>query len=107
MVIDVEDLDKRVDKMQRQKEQETWLSLKYLQTQRSLKKLKKQTANMQKMFNACCFKVKNRKKQNPIFTKCRIKKCIEKSQHGHIEIPKITRSICQVIIIIKQQDLLI
>jgi hypothetical protein len=97
MVIGLEELDRRVDKIEKQKQQEILTLVEILSNATFFGEMKK--ANCEYAKNGQCgyFVLTNEEKNRiPIIEECRIEKCKEKKDHGHIEISNITCSLCQV-----------
>jgi hypothetical protein len=97
MVIGLEELDRRVDKIEKQKQQEILTLVEILSNAKFFGEIKKANCDYAKNGQCSFFIVPNEEKAKiPIVSKCRIEKCKEKKEHSHIETSNITCSLCQV-----------
>lgn len=96
MVSTIEELHKRVEKIERQDEQEVLALVEILSNASFFGEVRK--AQCEYANNGQCgFFILESKAKNkiPIATECRIKECKESSFHYHIEISNISCSLCQ------------
>ena len=97
MVIGLEELDRRINKIEKQKEQEVLTLVEILSNAKFFGEIKNSTCLNASNGQCSYFIIKNDAKNTlPIVTNCRIKNCQEETEHGHIEISDITCSLCQV-----------
>jgi hypothetical protein len=96
MVSELEELHKRVDKIERQKDQEVLALVEILSTATFFGETKKARCEYAKN-GQCGFFILEGKAKNkiPIATECRIRECKEPSFHCHIEISNISCTLCQ------------
>ena len=106
MVIGLEELDRRINKIERQKEQEILTLVEILSNAKFFGEIKKSICLNASNGQCSYFIIKNDVKNTlPIVTNCRIKNCQEETEHGHIEISDITCSLCHVTNLRKQEKL--
>jgi hypothetical protein len=97
MVSGLKELDRRIDKIEKQKQQEILSLVEILSNATFFGEIKKANCEYAKNGQCSFFILSNEDKNRiPIVAKCRIEKCKEKKEHGHIEISNITCSLCQV-----------
>jgi hypothetical protein len=97
MVIGLEELDRRINKIEIQKEQEILTLVEILSNAKFFGEIKKSICPNSSNGQCSYFIIKNDDKNTlPIVSNCRIKNCQEETEHGHIEISNITCSLCQV-----------
>jgi hypothetical protein len=106
MVMDLEGLDKRINKIEKQKEQEILTLVEILSNAKFFGEIKKSICLNSSNGQCSYFIIRTDEKNTlPIVTNCRIKNCQEKTEHGHIEISNITCSLCHVTSSRKQEKL--
>ena len=91
-----EELHLRLDKLEKQKNQEVLALVEILSNATFFGELKK--ANCQYAINGQCalFILKNDAKNKlPLISECRIKQCEKSAKHYHIELSNITCTLCQ------------
>ena len=96
MVTPINDLNSRVDKLEKQKDQEALALIEILSNATFFGELKK--SNCQYAISGQCglFILKNDVKNKlPIVTECRISQCEEPTTHYHIELSNITCTLCE------------
>jgi hypothetical protein len=97
MVIDLEELARRVDKIEKQKSQEALTLIEILSNATFFGEINKSDCIHAKNDQCTYFVIRSAERNTiPIVTKCRVRKCAEESEHSHIEISNITCSFCQV-----------
>jgi hypothetical protein len=96
MVTEIEELHKRVDKIEKQKIQEVLTLVEILSNATFFGEIKKANCEYPKN-GQCGFFTLNSEAKNkiPIATECRIKHCREPSLHYHIEVSNISCTLCQ------------
>jgi hypothetical protein len=96
MVTEIEELHKRVEKIEKQESQEVLTLVEILSNVTFFGEIKKANCEYSKNGQCSFFILKSEMKNKiPIVTECRIKQCEEQSLHGHIELSNITCSLCQ------------
>jgi hypothetical protein len=106
LVIRLEELDRRVNKIEKQKQQEILTLVEILSNAKFFGEIKKSTCLNASNGQCRYFIIRNDEKITlPIVTNCRIKNCQEETEHKHIEISNITCSLCQVTNSNKQEKL--
>ena len=96
MVSKIDELHKRVDKIEQQKNQEVLALVEILSNTTFFGEIKK--ANCEYAKNGqCSFFILDAETKNkiPIASECKIKQCKEPSHHCHIEISDISCTLCQ------------
>lgn len=96
MATDLEELHKRVERIEKQKDQELLTLVEILSNATFFGEIKK--ANCEYAKNGQCSYFVIRKTENntmPIVSQCHIKNCKETQLHCHIETSNITCSLCQ------------
>ena len=96
MVTNIDDLHKRIDKIEQQKNQEVLALVEILSNTTFFGEMKKAHCDFAKN-GQCSFFILDTEAKNkiPIVSECRIKQCIEPSIHCHIEISNISCTLCQ------------
>ena len=96
MISEIEELHKRVDKIERQKSEEVLALVEILSNATFFGEMKKLNCEFAKN-GQCGFFFLDGEENNkiPIFTECRIKGCQEPSFHLHIELSNISCTLCQ------------
>jgi hypothetical protein len=95
MVIRLEELDKRIEKIEQQNNLEILTMVEILSTATFFGKMKK--ASCKRAINGqCSYFIINIQEKNkiPIITQCRIDGCKEQTAHCHLETSNITCSLC-------------
>jgi hypothetical protein len=96
MVTELEELHKRVDKIEKQKTQEVLTLVEILSNATFFGEIKKANCEYSKNGQCSFFILKSEAKNKiPIATECRIKQCKEPSLHCHIELSNISCTLCQ------------
>ena len=96
MQSDLEELTKRIDKLEKQKNQEILALVEILSNATFFGDLKKIHCQHAKDGQCSYFILKtNAKNKMPIVADCRIEKCQVPSRHCHIELSNITCTFCQ------------
>jgi hypothetical protein len=96
MVTDLEELHKRVEKIEKQKNQEILTLVEILSNATFFGEIKKAGCEYAKNGQCSFYIIKNPEKNAlPIISHCRIKNCEETLIHYHIEPSNITCSLCQ------------
>jgi hypothetical protein len=96
MLSQIEELHLRLDKLEKQKDQEVLALVEILSNATFFGELRK--ANCQyAMDGQCALFVLQEEAKNkiPIVSECRIKQCEESAKHFHIELSNITCTLCQ------------
>jgi hypothetical protein len=97
MIAELEELNKRLEKMEKQKDQEILALVEILSNATFFGDLKKITCQYAKDGQCSFFVLKNNAKNMiPIVTDCRIRDCQIPSKHRHIELSNITCTFCQI-----------
>jgi hypothetical protein len=97
MVTELEELHKRVDKIEKQKNQEILTLVEILSNATFFGEIKKANCEYAKNGQCSFFILKSEAKNKmPIATECRIKQCKEPSLHCHIELSNISCTLCQI-----------
>ena len=97
MVIDLEELDRRINKIEIQNEQEILTLIEILSNAKFFGEIKMSTCLNASNGQCSYFIIRNSEKNTlPIVTNCRISNCQEEMGHKHIEISNLTCSLCQV-----------
>jgi hypothetical protein len=96
MATEIQDLNKRVEKIERQKKQEILTLVEILSNATFFGEIKKANCEYPKN-GQCSFFILETEAKNkiPIATKCRIKQCKNLPHHCHIEVTNITCALCQ------------
>ncbi len=96
MVTDIDELNKRVDIIERQKKQEVLTLIEILSNATFFGEMRKSSCEHAKN-GQCSFYLLEEEVKNkiPIVAECRIKDCEEPSLHYHIEISNISCTLCQ------------
>ena len=99
MVTDIDDLHRRVDKIERQNSEEVLALVEILSNATFFGEIKKTNCEYAKD-GQCSFFVLDGEERNkmPIISECRIKECQEPYDHSHIEISNISCVLCQRIV---------
>jgi len=93
----LEELNKRIEKLEKQKDQEVLALVEILSSATFFGDLKKITCQYAKDGQCDFFVLKNNAKNRiPIATDCRIRDCQVSSKHSHIELSNITCTFCQI-----------
>lgn len=96
MITEVEELHKRVDKIEKQKNQEVLALVEILSNATFFGEMKMANCEHAKKGQCSFFILENEiKNKIPIVTQCRIEQCNEPSRHCHIEISNISCILCQ------------
>ena len=96
MVQELEDLHKRVEKIEKLKKQELLTLVEILSNANFFGEIKRAYCNYAKNGQCSYFFLKNGTKNKiPIATECRIDECKNPSLHCHIELSNISCSLCQ------------
>ena len=96
MVTEIEELHKRVDKIEKQKNQEVLTLVEILSNATFFGEIKKANCEYSKNGQCSFFILKSEVKNKiPIASECRIKQCKEPSLHCHIELSNISCTLCQ------------
>ena len=96
MATELEELHKRVDKIEKQKNQEVLTLVEILSNATFFGEIKKANCEYAKNGQCSFFILKNEAKNKiPIVAECRIKQCREPSLHCHIELSNISCTLCQ------------
>jgi hypothetical protein len=100
MVTEIDELHRRVDKIERQKSEEVLALVEILSNATFFGEIKKSNCGYAKD-GQCSFFVLDGEDRNkmPIITECRIKGCDEPYFHCHIELSNISCTLCQRIVI--------
>ena len=96
MLPEIEELHKRVDQIEKQKNQEVLTLVEILSNATFFGEIKKANCEYSKN-GQCSFFILKSEAENkiPIATECRIKQCKETSLHCHIELSNISCTLCQ------------
>jgi hypothetical protein len=106
MVMSLEELDRRINKIEKQKEQEILTLVEILSNVKFFGEIKMSTCLNASKGQCSYFIIRNSEKNTlPIVTNCRIIDCQEETVHKHIEISNITCSLCQVTNLKKEEKL--
>jgi len=96
MVTELEELHKRVDKIEKQKNQEVLTLVEILSNATFFGEIKKANCEYAKNGQCSFFILKSEAKNKiPIASECQIKQCKEPSLHCHIELSNISCTLCQ------------
>ena len=96
MVTEIEELRKRVDKIEQQNYQEALTLVEILSNAIFFGEIKKSNCEYVKDGQCSFFILRNEDKNKvPIVSECRIQECKEPSPHSHIEISNISCTLCQ------------
>jgi hypothetical protein len=96
MLSQIEELHLRLDKLEKQKDQEVLALVEILSNSTFFGELRK--ANCQYAMDGQCalFVLQDEMKNKiPIVSECRIKQCAQAAKHFHIELSNITCTLCQ------------
>ena len=97
MITELEDLHKRVDKIEKQRNQEVLTLVEILSNAAFFGGIKKARCENAKNGQCGFFILKNEAKDKiPIAADCRVKQCKESSLHCHIELSDITCALCAI-----------
>ena len=96
MATEIEDLNKRVEKIERQKNQEVLTLVEILSNATFFGEIRKANCEYPKN-GQCSFFILETEAKNkiPIAAKCRIKQCKNSPHHCHLEVSNITCALCQ------------
>ena len=96
MVTNIDDLHKRIDKIEQQKNQEVLALVEILSNTTFFGEMKKAHCEYAKN-GQCSFFILDSETKNkiPIVSECKIKQCKEPLLHCHIEISNISCTLCQ------------
>lgn len=96
MVTEIDELQKRIDKIEKQKNQEVLALVEILSNATFFGEIKKANCEFAKN-GQCSFFILDCETKNkiPIASECKIKECREPSLHSHIEISNISCTLCQ------------
>jgi len=99
MVIEIDELHRRVDKIEKQNSEEVLALVEILSNATFFGEIKKSNCEYAKD-GQCSFFVLDGEERNkmPIIAECRIKECQEPYLHCHIEISNISCTLCQRIV---------
>ena len=96
MVTEIEELHKRVDKIEKQKNQEVLALVEILSNATFFGEIKKANCEYAKNEQCSFFTLEGEAKNKmPIASNCRIKQCKEPTLHCHIELSNISCTLCQ------------
>ena len=96
MVSNIQHLKDRMDKLERQKDDQTLVLVELLSNASFFGEIKKTNCQYAKNGQCGFFIIEGRaEKKIPIVTDCRIDSCPELALHSHIELSSITCSLCQ------------
>jgi hypothetical protein len=96
MTTELEELHKRVEKIERQKNQEILTLVEILSNATFFGEIKKANCEYSKNGQCSFFTLEAETKNKiPIATDCRIKQCKNSHHHCHIEVSNITCALCQ------------
>ena len=96
MAREIDELRKRVDKLEEQKKDEVLALIEILSNLMFFGEIKKENCGYSENGQCAYFTLKNDSKNKiPVVSKCRIKECKEPAPHCHIELSDITCSLCQ------------
>jgi hypothetical protein len=96
MGIELEELNKRIDKLERQKSQEILTLVEILSNATFFGSIKKTFCEHAKNGQCSYYLVNNEiKNKIPITANCRIRDCLITTAHHHIELSDITCTFCQ------------
>lgn len=99
MVTDIDDLHRRIDRIERQNSEEVLALVEILSNATFFGEIKKTNCEYAKDGQCGFFVLDGEdKKKMPIITECRIRGCQEPSLHCHIEISNISCTLCQRIV---------
>ncbi len=99
MVTDIDDLHRRLDRIERQNNEEVLALVEILSNATFFGEIKKTNCGYSKDGQCGYFVLDGEdKKKMPIITECRIKGCQEPPIHCHIEISNISCTLCQRIV---------
>lgn len=105
MVTELDELHRRVDKIERQKTEEILALVEILSNATFFGEMKKSNCEYSKD-GQCSFFVLDDEERNkmPIITECRIRECQEPYLHCHIELSNISCTLCQRIVIVPEME---
>lgn len=96
MVTEIEELHERMDRIEKQKNQEILTLVEILSNAEFFGEIKKANCEYSKNGQCGFFILESEAKNKiPIATECRIKQCKESSLHYHIELSNISCTLCQ------------
>jgi hypothetical protein len=97
MVSKIDELQKRVDKIEEQRDQEVLTLIEILSNATFFGEMKKANCDYAKEGQCSFFVLKSETKNKiPIATECRVEECEESTLHCHLELSNITCSLCQI-----------
>jgi hypothetical protein len=97
MTIEIEDLYRRLEKIEYQRTDEVLTLVELLANISFFGDMKKTSCSYARNGQCCYFVVNNEAKNTlPLSSDCRIKECQESSPHRHIELTNVTCAICDV-----------
>jgi hypothetical protein len=101
MLTEIEELHRRVDKIEKQKNEEVLALIEILSNATFFGEMKKLNCEYAKNGQCGFFILENDEKNKmPIITECRIGECQESYIHCHIELSNISCTLCQRIVIV-------
>jgi len=107
MVTEIDELHRRVDKIEKQSYQEVLTLVEILSNATFFGELKKSNCEYAKDGQCSFFILRNKEKNKvPIATECRINECNEPNPHFHIETSNITCTLCQRMSFAKEKGIL-
>jgi len=96
MVLEIEELHKRIDKIEQLKKEEILTLVEILSNANFFGEIKKSTCKYAKNGQCSYFILESGTRNKlPIATECRIHQCKDTSIHCHIELSNISCSLCQ------------
>ena len=99
MVTEIDELHRRVDKIERQKSEEVLALVEILSNATFFGEIKRSNCEYAKDGQCSFFVLEgNEREEIPIASQCRIRECHEPFNHRHIEISNISCTLCQRII---------
>ena len=99
MVTEIDELHRRVDKIERQKSEEVLALVEILSNATFFGEIKRSNCEYAKDGQCSFFVLENKeRKKIPIANQCRIRECQEPYLHRHIEISNISCTLCQRIV---------
>jgi hypothetical protein len=97
MIAELEELSKRIDKIEQQKTDEVLTLIEILSNVTFFGEMKQESCEYAKDGQCSFFILTSEAKGKiPVVTECRVKKCREPSLHYHIELSNITCALCEV-----------
>ena len=96
ILVNIEEISNRLEKIERQKNQEVLTLVEILSNVTFFGEIKKANCQYHKNGQCSYFIIKSKQKNTlPILSKCRVKNCKTTPKHCHIETSNITCSLCQ------------